>query len=134
MVALIGASGSGKSTMLRQIAGLSKADRLGGSVEALGCPVQCDGTLSRSVRAVRSGIGFVYQQFNIVNRLTVLPNVLAGALGRIPPWRGALQWFTREERSQRLRPCTALAWRSSLSSGQQRFPAGSSSGSPLREP
>lgn len=30
MVALIGASGSGKSTMLRQIAGLSKADRLGG--------------------------------------------------------------------------------------------------------
>lgn len=127
MVALIGASGSGKSTMLRQIAGLSRADRLGGSVEALGCPVQCDGTLSRSVRAVRSGIGFVFQQFNIVNRLTVLQNVLAGALGRIPPWRGALQWFTREERSQALEALRRVGMEefafqraAALSGGQQQ--------------
>jgi phosphonate transport system ATP-binding protein len=41
----------------------------------------------------------VFQQFNLVNRLTALQNVLAGRLGYVPAWRG---WLRRFERADRL--------------------------------
>ena len=86
MVALIGASGSGKSTLLRHVAGLMAADSTPGSViEVSGQCVQREGRIQRDVRQIRSQIGFVFQQFNLVDRLPVLVN---GA-GR-PPARHAL--------------------------------------------
>ena len=90
MVALIGPSGSGKSTLLRSVAGLVRIDRGDGRVEVLGQPVQADGRLSPGVRSVRTRVGFIFQQFNLVERLSLFTNVMIGALGRLGPWRGLL--------------------------------------------
>ncbi|MBV8030587.1 MAG: phosphonate ABC transporter ATP-binding protein [Betaproteobacteria bacterium] len=98
MVALIGASGSGKSTLLRHIAGLVTGDA--GEVQVHGALVQEGGRLSRGVRRVRAGVGFVFQQFNLVPRLPVLVNVLAGNLHRMPAWRGILRIFLGSERER----------------------------------
>ncbi|MGA2960887.1 MAG: phosphonate ABC transporter ATP-binding protein [Candidatus Korobacteraceae bacterium] len=98
MVALIGASGSGKSTLLRNLAGLTVGDRASGEVRVLGRTVQRDGIIARDIRKVRSRIGFVFQQFNLVDRLSLLTNVLAGTLGRVPMWRSTMCWFTRSEK------------------------------------
>lgn len=95
MVALIGASGSGKSTLLRHIAGLVCCDA--GEVQVNGETVQCTGRVSRRVRKVRSGIGFVFQQFNLVGRLPLLINVMTGMLHRMPLWRSLPRRFRRDE-------------------------------------
>lgn len=113
MVALIGASGSGKSTLIRGIAGLTpidrgsaKADNSGpGRIDILGTPIQHDGRITAHAKALRSRVGVVFQQFNLVPRLTLLRNVLLGLLGQIPYWRGCLGRFTQEEK---LRAMTAL--------------------------
>jgi phosphonate transport system ATP-binding protein len=103
MVALIGASGSGKSTLLRHVAGLLAADRGDDSlIEIYGSPVQMNGQIHRGIRKTRAQIGFVFQQFNLVDRLPVLMNVLVGALHRMPALRSWLRWFTRNERMQAL--------------------------------
>lgn len=96
MVALIGASGSGKSTLLRHIAGLAVGDR-NSLIQVHGRNVQRDGALAREVRDVRAGIGFIFQQFNLVDRLPLITNVLAGSLHRVPLWRSTLRWFSRRE-------------------------------------
>ena len=95
MVALIGASGSGKSTLLRHIAGLALGDASGGVIEVQGRPLQVSGRLARDIRRTRAGIGFVFQQFNLVGRLPVITNVLAGSLGRVPLWRSLTGLFTQ---------------------------------------
>lgn len=101
MVALIGASGSGKSTLLRHLAGLACCDRTnGGSVQVLGREVQASGRLNGKVRRLRADIGYIFQQFNLVNRLSVLDNVLLGCLGRMPRWRGSLGLFNTEEKAR----------------------------------
>jgi len=99
MVALIGASGSGKSTLLRHIAGLSASDRgaAPSSISVCGRTVQENGCLAADVREIRAGIGFVFQQFNLVDRLPVITNVLTGMLHRVPTWRSVIKHFTREE-------------------------------------
>src|SRR5262249_12636472 len=85
LVALIGASGSGQSPRLRLRAGLVPCDRsAGGEILVDSRTVQKNGRLSSRIREQRAGIGFVFQQFNLVDRLPVLTNVLTGALGRIP--------------------------------------------------
>ncbi len=100
MVALIGASGSGKSTLLRHVAGLAVADAGTESrIEISGRPVQAGGRIARNVREVRAGIGFVFQQFNLVGRLPVLVNVMAGAVHRLPAWRSLSGWFGERERA-----------------------------------
>lgn len=103
MVALIGASGSGKSTLLRHIAGLVCSDRqVGGSVRVLGRSIQQQGRLDGQVRRLRADIGYIFQQFNLVNRLSVLDNVLLGFLGRVPRWRGSLGLFSPAQKQQAL--------------------------------
>jgi len=137
MVALIGASGSGKSTLLRHIAGLALGDRRakavdgrpvdGGSIRVMGAPVQQHGRLARDIRRRRAGIGLVFQQFNLVDRLSVLTNVMTGGLSRMPPWRSLVRWFTRAEQDAALRALARVgipdcAWQraSTLSGGQQQ--------------
>jgi phosphonate transport system ATP-binding protein len=95
MVALIGASGSGKSTLLRHISGLVCGDV--GIIEVHGNTVQRAGRLSADVRRVRAGIGFVFQQFNLVGRLPLIVNVLTGMLHRLPLWRSLPRRFSRVE-------------------------------------
>ncbi|MBL0951034.1 MAG: phosphonate ABC transporter ATP-binding protein [Pseudomonas sp.] len=125
MVALIGASGSGKSTLLRHLAGLARGDA--GSIEVLGRPVQADGRLNGDVRRQRADIGYIFQQFNLVGRLSVLQNVLLGGLGRMPRWRGSLSLFNPEEKQRAMQALErvglaefAAQRASTLSGGQQQ--------------
>lgn len=125
MTALLGPSGSGKSTLLRHINALTKADS--GSIHIMGNTLQQDGVLAKSSRKQRTKIGFIFQQFNLVNRLSVLDNVLIGSLGCVPLWRSAFKLFTRDEKQKAL-ACLArvglesLAYQraSTLSGGQQQ--------------
>jgi phosphonate transport system ATP-binding protein len=100
MVALIGPSGSGKSTLLRSITGLVCIDGGEGRIEAFGETVQADGRLSPGVRDVRARIGFVFQQFNLVGRLTLFSNVMIGAMGRLGHWRGLLGRWPAEDKTR----------------------------------
>lgn len=127
MVALIGASGSGKSTLLRHVAGLISGDPASGEIRVDGALVQANGCVASDIRSIRGRIGFVFQQFNLVNRLSVMTNVLAGRLAKIPPTRSLLRIFTREERRLALRALArvGIAERahqraSTLSGGQQQ--------------
>ena len=128
MVALIGASGSGKSTLLRHLAGLACCDRSnGGRIEVLGREVQSSGRLNGKVRHLRSDIGYIFQQFNLVNRLSVLDNVLIGCLGRMPGWRGNFGLFNAAEKQRAMESLDrvgladlAAQRASTLSGGQQQ--------------
>ena len=128
MLALIGASGSGKSTLLRHLAGLACCDRFGGgSIEVLGRRVQAQGRLNGEVRRLRADIGYIFQQFNLVGRLSVVQNVLLGCLGRMPRWRGSFGLFSAEEKQRALQALERVGLAglaeqraSTLSGGQQQ--------------
>jgi phosphonate transport system substrate-binding protein len=106
MVALIGPSGSGKSTLMRNATGLITTDSGTGEVNVLGIGVQKNGVLLPSVREARSRVGFVFQQFNLVGRLSLFQNVMLGALGRLPFWQG---FFGRWPKADKERGMQALA-------------------------
>lgn len=125
MVALIGASGSGKSTLLRHLSGFIAADS--GTVTVLGREVQAKGRLTPNIRRLRAEIGFVFQQFNLVGRLSVMTNVLVGLLYRTSLVRSLLMRFSTAERQQALEALAAVgiqqfAWQraATLSGGQQQ--------------
>lgn len=99
MVALIGPSGSGKSTLLRSLTGFNRIDPDGGTIEAFGQPVQAGGRVSDRVRRLRVRVGFIFQQFNLVGRLTLFSNVALGMLGRIGFWRGLLGLWPGPEKT-----------------------------------
>ncbi len=109
MVALLGPSGSGKSTLLRHLSGLITGDKSAGShIELLGRTVQREGRLARDIRKSRANTGYIFQQFNLVNRLSVLENVLIGALGSTPFWRTCFSWFTGEQKQRALQALTRV--------------------------
>ena len=128
MVALIGASGSGKSTLLRHLAGLVPSDKVEGCrIEVLGETIQKSGRISSRARLLRRHIGFVFQQFNLIGRLSVLSNVLVGSITRVPFWRGYLGLFPTAEKRRALEALgrvgiaeTAMQRASTLSGGQQQ--------------
>ncbi|MGK3950080.1 phosphonate ABC transporter ATP-binding protein [Microbacterium sp. K2] len=79
IVVLLGLSGSGKSTLLRHLDGLEVPTS--GDIEVLGSQVP---TLKgKALRRLRSRVGFIFQQFELVPSLTVLENVLTGSLSEI---------------------------------------------------
>ena len=92
-VALIGSSGAGKSTLLRCLNGL--VTPTAGQVEVDGVAVT--GAAAEALRLVRSRVGFVFQQFNLLRRLTVLDNAMLGRLPHLPRWRSLLGWFAAAE-------------------------------------
>ncbi len=100
MVALIGPSGSGKSTLLRSITGLQTIDSGPGRIDVFGQPVQKDGRVSGQVRAARAKLGMIFQQFNLVGRLSLFANVMLGALGRLPGWRGTLGLWPQADKDR----------------------------------
>jgi phosphonate transport system ATP-binding protein len=100
MVALIGPSGSGKSTLLRSITGLQSIDPGKGTISVFGETVQKDGRVTGAVRQARGRLGMIFQQFNLVGRLTLFSNVMLGALGRLPTWQGLLGLWPQADRDR----------------------------------
>ena len=125
MLALVGASGSGKSTLLRNINGLHLADK--GTISIFDAAIQSQGKYHSRIRRIRSQIGFIFQQFNLVSRLTVLENVLIGNLSQISLSRSLLRKFSKSEKIQALAALErvgileqAYQRASTLSGGQQQ--------------
>jgi phosphonate transport system ATP-binding protein len=96
MTGVIGRSGAGKSTLLRLINRLIEPTE--GRILADG--VDITRLRGRSLREWRARTAMIFQQFNLVNRLDVLTNVLIGGLIRIPGPRMLLRLFTEAERTQ----------------------------------
>ncbi len=88
VLALIGPSGAGKSTLIRCINRLVEPSSgrisLGGS--------ELSALKSAGLRRARRHIGMIFQEFALVERLTVMENVLSGRLGYVGFWRS---WFRR---------------------------------------
>src|SRR5262249_53544361 len=108
-VALLGASGSGKSTLMRCLCGLETADRGDTRVEVFGRQLQADGRLAADIRSLRRGIGVIFQQFNLVGRLSVMTNVLTGLAAEVPLWRSLSNRFTLAQRARALDALEAIA-------------------------
>ncbi len=93
VVAIIGSSGAGKSTLIRCI------NRL---VEPTSGSIVLDDTdvtaLSRrGLRRARRRMGMIFQEYNLVERLTVMENVLSGRLGYVGFWRAYLRNYPPED-------------------------------------
>lgn len=100
MLALVGASGSGKSTLLRNINGLHLADK--GTVSIFEAVLQSQAQYHSRIRRIRSQIGFIFQQFNLVSSLDVLENVLIGNLSQISLSRSLFRQFSQSEKTRAL--------------------------------
>jgi phosphonate transport system ATP-binding protein len=127
MVGIIGRSGAGKSTLLRMINRLETASD--GRILSGGREVTA--LQGRALREWRRDCAMVFQQFNLVQRLDVLTNVLIGRLAWQRGWRAAMVLvgarFTAEERAMALAALdrfgladTALQRAETLSGGQQQ--------------
>lgn len=98
ITALLGLSGSGKSTMLRHINGLQQPST--GDVRVFGSDVSMLHT--RELRKLRRGIGMIFQGFNLVGASSVLENVCIGRLGSLAGPRFGLLMYPRSVRSEAL--------------------------------
>ncbi len=123
MVVVVGLSGAGKSTLLRVVNGLVPAT--GGSVRVDGREVV--GATGRELRSIRADIGMIFQTFNLVTRTTVLNNVRAGRLAKVPTWRSALGLWPAQDTEIAFRALErvgivekAYVRASNLSGGQQQ--------------
>lgn len=92
-VAIIGPSGTGKSTLIRCINKLIPPTS--GNVYVSGENITK--LHGRDLRKARRKIGMVFQEFNLVERLSVMENVLSGRLGYVAPWRAWLRKYPQEE-------------------------------------
>ena len=91
--AIIGPSGAGKSTLIRCINRLVEPES--GSITFLGQDVMALG--SRDLRHLRRDIGMIFQEFNLVNRMSVMDNVLSGRLGYTGTLRSLFRWFPKAD-------------------------------------
>jgi len=92
-VAIIGPSGTGKSTLLRCINRLIEPT----SGEIIVSGQDITKLSGRDLRLARHYIGMVFQEFNLVERLSVIENVLCGRLGFTPVWRAWLRKYPQED-------------------------------------
>ena len=98
IVVLLGLSGSGKSTLLRHLDGLETPTS--GSVEVLGSSVPA--LKGKALRSLRSRVGFIFQQFELVPSLTVLENVLTGSLSSVRGPRLGLWGYSKDAKLRAL--------------------------------
>jgi len=91
--AVIGPSGTGKSTLIRCINRL--VEPTAGAILFQGQDlVKLSG---RELREARRGIGMVFQEYNLVERLTVMENLLTGRLGYVAPLKAWLRKFPQAD-------------------------------------
>lgn len=95
-VVVVGLSGAGKSTLMRAI------NRLHDISEG---DVRIDGTSITKAKGkqllhIRRQIGMIFQNFNLVNRATVLKNVLTGRVGYYPTWKMIFGLFSAEDKQR----------------------------------
>lgn len=96
MVALIGRSGAGKSTLMRCINRLVEPDS--GDILLDGADITKANR--RELRQIRQRIGMIFQEFNLVNRLSVLDNVISGKAGSLSTLRCCFKIFSKEDVDQ----------------------------------
>jgi len=109
LVAVLGPSGAGKTTLFRCVTGLLRPDSGVASVAGL--------DVGQLRGQQRRHIAVVFQQFNLVSRLSALDNVLAGRLGYVSAWRG---WSRRFPKADRLLALECLDRVGLLTKAQQR--------------
>jgi phosphonate transport system ATP-binding protein len=93
VVALIGPSGAGKSTLIRCVNRLVEPTE--GRVILDG--VDIAGLGARGLRRARRRMGMIFQEYALVERLTVMENVLSGRLGYVGFWRSLLRRFPQSD-------------------------------------
>ena len=120
---LIGPSGAGKSTLMRILNGLVRPSSGKVFIDGL----ELSRAPSSKVLEARRSIGMVFQQFNLVKRLSALENVLLGRLGYREAWRSVLHLYPKTEMHRALEILDRVgmadyAWQraDTLSGGQQQ--------------
>lgn len=91
--AIIGPSGAGKSTLIRCINRL--VTPTSGRIILYGEDVLR--LNARELRQVRRNIGMIFQEFNLVNRMSVMDNVLSGRLGYVSSARALFRFFSKDD-------------------------------------
>ena len=97
-LAIIGPSGSGKSTLIRCINRLVEPEA--GRIQFHGIDLLA--LDAEGIRHARRQIGMIFQEFNLVERMSVIDNVLMGRLGYTGLWRSTLRAFPRDDVRQAL--------------------------------
>lgn len=95
-VVVVGLSGAGKSTLMRAINRLHDISE--GDVRIDG--VSITKAKGKKLLNIRRKIGMMFQSFNLVNRSSVLKNVLTGRVGYYPTWKMVLGLFSAEDKQR----------------------------------
>ncbi len=120
IVALIGRSGAGKSTLLRAINGLQPITS--GSVHLDGAEVSR--LRGAELAALRCRVGFIWQDHNVVSRLSVFKNVLTGRLGHSQSIGTLFHLFSRRDREIALRSLDRVSLADRATSRADRLSGG----------
>jgi len=122
-IIIVGLSGAGKSTLLRTVNNLVKPST--GSVYLE--DVNVTSAKKKELKQIRSQIGMIFQTFNLVNRSTVLKNVLTGRLSNISTIRSILGLWPKDQKEMAFEALNqveilekAYVRASNLSGGQQQ--------------
>jgi phosphonate transport system ATP-binding protein len=115
-MAMIGPSGAGKSTLIRCINRL--VEPTSGSINLLGKDVIALKT--RALRELRRDVGMIFQEFNLINRMSVMDNVLSGRLGYTGNLRSLFRHFPKKDIDQALYFLDHINKRADELSGGQR--------------
>ena len=91
--AIIGPSGAGKSTLIRCINRL--IEPTSGTIRLHGTDML--GLNTKELRLMRRHIGMIFQEFNLINRMSVMDNVLSGRLGYVSAIRSIFRNFTNRD-------------------------------------
>ena len=97
-LAIIGPSGAGKSTLIRSINRL--VEPTDGCITLLGQDVRS--LNPKQLRMLRRSVGMIFQEFNLINRMSVMDNVLSGRLGYIGNLRSLFRHFPKKDIHQAL--------------------------------
>ena len=121
--AIIGPSGAGKSTLIRCVNRLVEPTQ--GEVLLDGRNLLALG--QQHLREARRHIGMIFQEFNLIERLSVLDNVLTGRLGYTGTVRSVLRVFPREDIGNALRLLDRVGLSEHVHKRADRLSAGSGS-------